>query len=138
MKKVNEKVDLSKKVLAVNIDSPVFQPVIDSLNEQIIEVIKKVYNGEFESGDIALKIKLSTPTEYKQFPAENDIGEPTVEEYKYKALQFNHSITTTLKKVDKENGRYWGEKELKKDDFGNFIEAPIEDPQLSMFDKANC
>ncbi|MBV4446646.1 hypothetical protein KM799_08525 [Clostridium tyrobutyricum] len=137
MKKINEKVNFSKQVLGVNIDSPIFQDMINDLNKQIVNVVKQVYDEKFESGDIALKLTLSVPTLTKRFPAENDMGEPTVEKYEYKALQFDHKITTTLKKVDKEDGEYFGEKELKKDDLGNFIESPIEDPQLSMFDKVN-
>lgn len=135
MRKVSEREDLSRKVLEVDIDSPVFQSMLDKLNEQMIEVIKKVYNEEFESGDISLKLTLSVPLLTKRFPVENEIGEPIVKTYEYKALQFKHNITTTLKKVDKEDGSYYGEKELQKDDYGNFIEKPIEDPQLSMFEE---
>ena len=134
MKKIDERVDLSKKVLNVDLDSPVFRPMIDILNEQIIGVIKKVYNEEFESGDISLKVTLSVPIMTKRFPVENRFGEPVVQSYEYKALQFKHNITTTLKKVDKEDGSYYGDKELKEDDDGNFVETPIEDPQMSIFD----
>lgn len=74
MEKIDEKVDLSKKVLDVNIDSPVFRPVLKSVNEQIIEVIKKVHNEEFESGDMALKLTLKVPKDIKEFPAENEVG----------------------------------------------------------------
>ena len=135
MKEISENVDLSKEVLNVNIDSPVFKPILDNLNEKIIEVVKKVYNEEFESGDISLKLTLTVPIETKRFPVETLPGEhPTVKTYEYKALQFEHDITTTFKKVDKEKGKYWGDKELKEDD-GKFIKVPIEDPQVSMFDK---
>lgn len=124
---------MSRKVLDVSIDSPVFQPMLKNLDKKIIEVIKQVYSGDFESGDIALKLKLETPMTAKNFPYEGDNGEPKVKEYEYKALQFEHKISTTLKRVDKDGGRYYGEKELKEED-GHFIEVPVEEPQISIFD----
>lgn len=134
MKEISENVDLSREVLNVDIDSPVFKPMLDNLNGKIIETVKKVYNEEFESGDISLKITLTVPTETKKFPVETLPGEhPTVKTYQYKVLQFKHNITSTLKKVDKDEGNYWGDKELKEDD-GKLIEVPVEDPQIGMFD----
>jgi hypothetical protein len=133
MRKLYEKEDLSRKVLEVNIDSPVFQPILDKFNEQIIEVIRQVYNEEFESGDVTLKLTLSVPKLTKRFPVDEGFNNPKYESYEYKALRFKHNVTTTLKKVDKDDGSYYGEKELEKDDEGNFIEKPIEDPQLNMF-----
>lgn len=136
MRKVDEREDLSRKVLEVDISSPIFEKVLKQFNYQIIEVIKKVYNKEFESGDITLKLTLEVPSRFKEFPVQDVISEqPTVKVYEYKALSFNHSINTTLKKVDKISGSYYGEKELEKDDEGNFIEKPIEDPQLNMFEE---
>lgn len=133
MEKVKENIDLSRKVLDVSIDSPVFQPMLENLNEKIIEVIKQVYSEDFESGDITLKLTLKTPETVKEFPSENEDGEPTTKLYQYKALQFEHKISTTLKRVDKDEGRYYGEKELKEED-GHFIEISVEEPQISIFD----
>lgn len=126
--------DLSKKVLGVDINSPIFEYVLSELNEQLVEVIKKVYDGEFESGDISLKFTLSVPSYIKEFPAVNEVGEDVVKEYKYKALHFKHDITTTLKKVGKTKGEYYGEKELKQNDDGEFVEVPLKDPQIGIFD----
>jgi len=137
MIKIGEREDLSKAILNVDLNSPIFDSMREELNEQIKNVLAKAYNGEFASGDISLKLTLSIPIKYKDFPVESNIpGEPPViKSYKYKALQFKHNITTTLKKVDKIDGEYRSNKELKKDDDGKFIEVPIEDPQVSMFDK---
>lgn len=110
--------------------------MLDDMDKQIIKVVKKVYDEEFESGDISLKITVKVPKRIKEFPSENEDGEPTTQLYEYKALDFDHNITTTLKKVDKTTGHYYGNKELKIDDEGNFVEKPIKDPQISIFDKA--
>ncbi|WP_085829376.1 hypothetical protein [Clostridium massiliodielmoense] len=134
MQEIRERKDLSKQVLAVDITSPIFQSMVDTLNEKIIDVIKNVYNEEFESGDISLKITLSVPETIKEVPTDNGLGELVVKSYKYKALQFKHNITSTLKKVDKDEDYYYGEKELKEDDEGNFIEQPIRNPQMCIDD----
>ncbi|APQ72855.1 hypothetical protein RSJ22_12235 [Clostridium botulinum] len=134
MQEIKEIKDLSKQVLAVDIESPIFKNMMDTLNGKIIEVIKNVYNEEFESGDIALKMTLSVPKTIKEIPAQNEFGDPIVKTIKYKALQFKHNITSTLKKVDKDEDYYYGDKELKKDEEGNFIEEPIQNPQVTMFD----
>lgn len=138
MIQISEKEDLSRAVLGVDLNSPIFESMRVELNEQIKKVLLKAYNGEFASGDISLKVTLSVPTQFKDFPVENKIpGEPpTMKSYKYKALQFKSNITTTLKKVDKIDDSYCGEKELKKDEDGEFIEVPIENPQVSMFDRS--
>jgi hypothetical protein len=134
MQELSEKVDLSKKVLGVDINSPIFQSMLNKLNYQIVEVIKKVYDKEFESGDISLKITLKVPTCIEEFPAVNEFNEPVTKEYKYRSLYFKNDITTTLKKVDKTSGEYKSIKELKEDN-GEFIEVPIENPQVSLFDR---
>lgn len=135
MQELSEKVDLSKRVLGVDINSPIFANVLGELNAQIVEVIKKVYDGEFASGDISLKFTLSIPSYIKEFPAVNEVGEDIVKEYKYKALHFKHDITTTLKKVGKTKGEYYGEKELKQNDDGEFVEVPVTNPQIGLFDE---
>ncbi|WP_234121162.1 hypothetical protein [Clostridium hydrogenum] len=136
MRQISEREDLSRAVLNVDLNSPIFKPMLEELNVAMIEVLKKAYNGEFESGDISLKITLAVPTVTKKFPVEgSELGEhPVVKTYEYKALNFKHNITKTLKKVDKVDGEYFGEKELKKDDTGDFVEVPIENPQISIFD----
>ncbi|URZ06456.1 hypothetical protein [Clostridium felsineum] len=135
MVQIGEKEDLSRAVLNVDLNSPIFKTMIRKLNDQIKKVLIKVYNEEFESGDISLKLTLTVPTQYKDFPVESNIpGEPpTMKTYEYKALQFKSNITTTLKKTNKIDNEYRSEKELKNND-GEFVEVPIEDPQISLFD----
>lgn len=137
MTQIGEKTDLSRAVLNVDLDSPLFENMRGELDEQIKKVLLKAYNKEFASGDISLKLTLAVPTSYKDFPVESKIpGEPPVmKSYKYKSLQFKYNITTTLKKVDKFDDEYCGNKELKKDDSGEFVEVPVKDPQMSMFDE---
>ncbi|NRU35906.1 hypothetical protein [Clostridium beijerinckii] len=74
MGKTSELVDLSKRVLSIDIDSPVFNAMLTDLNEEIQRVIKSVYNGEFASGEISLKLDLKIRDAYKEIPATDDYG----------------------------------------------------------------
>ena len=58
MIKIDEKVDLSRKALEIDIESPIFNSMLHDLNLEIKRVIEKVYNEEFENGEISLKLKL--------------------------------------------------------------------------------
>ncbi|ERI94206.1 hypothetical protein HMPREF1982_01218 [Clostridiales bacterium oral taxon 876 str. F0540] len=61
MYKIGEKVDLSKKVLEIDIESEVFNCLKQDLNKEIQRCIKKVYNQEFESGEISVKLAIKIP-----------------------------------------------------------------------------
>jgi hypothetical protein len=52
MIKISEKIDLSRKVLDIEVDSPVFEEMLVGLNQEIKRVVKSIYDGEFASGEI--------------------------------------------------------------------------------------
>ncbi|MBU5439469.1 hypothetical protein KQI42_15750 [Tissierella sp. MSJ-40] len=133
MIKIDEKVDLSRKALEIDIESPIFNSMIHDLNLEIKRAIEKVYDKEFEVGEISLKLKLSIKDDYKEYPKENEFGELINETYKYRKPYFEHQVSTTLKKQYKQEGVYTEEKEVKFED-GQYIVAPIMDPQISLFD----
>ncbi|WML35367.1 hypothetical protein [Clostridium sp. OS1-26] len=133
MFKVNEKVDLSKKVLDINIDSQIFDDMRNDLNKEILRCIKKVYDKDFASGEISLKLNIEIPNAYKNFSKENHLGELVTETYTYRTPKFKHSVTTTLKKQFKQEGTYFEEREVQFED-GKFVAAPvkIKDEQMSI------
>lgn len=135
MQQISEKTDLSKMTLSVDVNSPIFGEMLSLLDSHIKRVIKKSYDGEFAGGDINIKLSLGVVNKYKTFLVEEN-GQPTQKEYMYKALDFKDTITTTLKKVDKDEYSYLGDKEIKQDDSGEFVEVPIKNPQISMFDES--
>lgn len=134
MLKIDEKVDMSKKVLEIDIESPIFNSMLHDLNLEIKRVIEKVYDEEFEGGEISLKLKLNIKDEFKEYPRENEFGEVINETYKYRKPYFEHAVATTLKKQYKQEGLYSEEKEVKYID-GEYIVVPLREPQLNMFDK---
>lgn len=133
MIKIDEKVDLSRKVLEIDIESPIFNAMLHDLNLEIKRAIEKVYDEEFEAGEISLKLKLNINDDYKEYPKENEFGELVNELYRYKKPYFEHTISTTFKKQYKQDGVYTEEKEVKCID-GEYVVVPLVEPQLNMFD----
>lgn len=133
MEKVSEKVDLSKKVLEIDIESPVFKCMLHDLNKEIKRVIEKVYDEEFEAGEITVKLALMIPNGYKEYPRVDEFGDASFETYKYRRPHFEHKVSTTLKKQYKQEGIYSEEKEVRFKD-GHYVVVPIIEPQMSIFD----
>jgi len=134
MIKIDEKINLSRRTLEIDIESPIFKNMLTDLNIEIKRVIQKVYDEEFENGEISLKLKLNIGSDYKEYPKENEFGEMINEMYRYKKPHFEHAISTTFKKQYKQDGLYSEEKEVKCID-GDYIVVPLMEPQLSIFDK---
>jgi basic membrane lipoprotein Med (substrate-binding protein (PBP1-ABC) superfamily) len=140
MKKISEILDLSKRVLDIDIESPVFDAMLSDLDEEIQRVIKSVYNGEFASGEISLKLDLKIREAFKEIPKEDVNGDVVNELYKYKKPTFEHKITSTLKKQYNQKGCYDENKEVVWDEIEEkFVVQPLMDPQLRFYeiDSAN-
>lgn len=136
MRKVDEKVDLSKKVLDIQIDSPIFEQMLNELNAEIGRSIKKVYDNDFVGGDVTLKISLEVPESYKNFPCTDPVtGELINRTYMYRQLRFKYKVTNVLKKQFVQEGEFMEERELKEQADGSFVAVPLDNPQLSMLDE---
>ena len=133
MIRVSENVDLSKQVLTIDIDSPVFASMLGDLNGEIQRVIKKVFNEEFESGEINLKLNIEIPESYKSYARTNDDGELVNDTYKYKKPDFQHKVTSTLKKKYEQKGSFTGEREVIFLD-GEFLARPLMQEQMMLED----
>ncbi len=133
MKKVSEMVDLSKKVLDINIESPVFNSMLNDLNKEIQRGIAEVYHEDFETVEITLKLTLNIENGIKEIPGTNEFGEMVNEIYRYKKPHFKHVVTTTLKQQFKQEGVYTEEKEVQCID-GEYRVVPIYDPQVRIED----
>ncbi len=137
MNKISEKLDLSRKILDIDVESPIFDEMRGVLDKQIQKVIQLVYDGNFQSGEISLKLNLELPTHYKTIPeVDSETGEMVEREYKYKRPVFEHKLTTTLKKQFKDEGSYSNERDVQLID-GHFIAVPFKKNQISLFDNLN-
>lgn len=104
-----------------NFNSEVFSEARYSIDRQIINVIEQLESGVFNKG----KITLSLDIQLLPSKADTLLKQPMIE---YKA---NH----TLKHESKRKGLSVSNSVVKKDDeSGNYIEIPIEDPQLSLLE----
>lgn len=135
MLKIDEKVDLSREVLDIDIESPIFEEMLDNLNSQIKACIKKVFDNEFVGAEISLKMNIQIPNDYKEFPSEDPVtGKMKIKTYKYRRLTLAHKATSTLKKQFVQDGTFDEERELKQNSDGSFGAFPIENPQISFED----
>lgn len=135
MLKIDEKVDLSREVLDIDIDSPIFKEMLENLNGQIKACIKKVFDKEFVGAEINLKIAIQIPEGYKDFPSEDPLtGKMKIKTYKYRRLTLSHKAISTLKKQFVQDGTFDEERELKENTDGSFGAFPIENPQISFKD----
>lgn len=128
MQKINEILDLSEKVLDIEIDSPVFEKMLDDLNKEIQRVIQSVYDGEFASGEISVKLNLEIIEAFEEIPTVDEFGNMINELYKYKKPKFEHKITSTLKKQSKREGCYSDKKEVVWDG-EKYVVKPLVNPQ---------
>lgn len=134
MQKINEILDLSEKVLDIEIDSPVFEKMLDDLNKEIQRIVKSVYDGKFASGEISVKLNLEITEAFIEIPKVDEFRNMVNEQYKYKRPNFEHKITSTLKKQYKQEGCYSENKEVVWDG-EKYIVKPLINPQIG-FDNA--
>jgi len=138
MRKISEMVDLSKRVLDIDIESPVFNGLLNDLDKEIQRVVQSVYNGDFASGEISLKLELKIRDAYKEIPSEDINGNVINEKYEYKKPNFEHKITSTLKKQYNQKGCYDENKEVVWDDINKkYIVQPLMDPQIKFYEFEN-
>lgn len=134
MQRIEEKVDLSKKVLEINLESIIFNAMKQDLDEEIQRCVKKVYDEEFEAGEISLKLNIEIPNAYETFSkTDDDAGEVMTETFKYRKPLFEHKITTTLKKQFKQDGTYTEARDVRYED-GKFVAVPVKQAQMDMFE----
>lgn len=106
-----------------NLQDEKFQEMQTALNVSLIDVAKKIAMGEFEQGDITLKIKLGTVYEYK-------------DNTPYKMPAFNYKVATTLqKKSSLDGGDSYRGMEFAIDDSGFVVLEKVQSAQMDMLDE---
>lgn len=104
-----------------NLQDPKFEEMQISFDASIIHVAKKIAAGEFEQGEITLKLKIGTVYEHK-------------EETVYKMPAFNYKIGTNLqKKSSLDGGDAYKDMEFKLDD-GVVVLERVKSNQMDMFE----
>ena len=131
MEKIKEALDLSKKVLDIDVNSEVFTAAIEDLNVEIQRVIKNVYEGKFQGGEVNLKLNLKIVNATEAYANTDEEGNVIQEIYKYKRPDFSHTVTSSPKKVNKQEGSYSPKREISYDEEEDkFIAKPLFNPQV--------
>ena len=113
---------LEETMRIFNLQDEKFEDMQMSLNASIIHVAKKIAAGEFEQGEITLKLKIGTVYEHK-------------EETAYKMPAFNYKIGTNLqKKSSLDGGDAYQGMEFKLDDEVVVLER-VKTNQMDMFEE---
>jgi hypothetical protein len=133
MYKIDEKIDFTKKVFAISIESEIFKGMLKDIDCEIQRCINHVYDEKFEAGEITLKLSIELPEAYENFPAIDENGEATVQTFKYRKPVFEHKVTTTLKKQYKRDGGYSDKRDIQFKD-GRFVAIPIKEAQINLSD----
>lgn len=104
-----------------SLKDPKFEEMQISFDASIIHVAKKIAAGEFEQGEITLKLKIGTVYEQK-------------DEKAYKMPAFNYKIGTNLqKKSNIDGGDAYQGMEFKLDD-GVVVLERVKSNQMDMFE----
>ncbi|MEY8416698.1 hypothetical protein AAK964_10385 [Tissierella praeacuta] len=122
-----------ENILKIDINSPIFNEMLTNLDKEIKRVIEKIYDEEFGSGEISLKLALSLPEDHKEYPKKDDLGFNESQVYYYRKPYFKHSISTSLKKQYKKQGEYIEDREVQLVD-GQYLLIPVKEPQMSLLD----
>ena len=111
-----------RKPQEINLQSDAFEGMRNNLDLAIHEVISKIFNEEFESGDIALKLTIEIPKVATMIPTANPVtGEIEAKPYDFLRPSFKFAVTTTLQQKYKSEGLYAPDKELVADDDEYYI-----------------
>lgn len=105
-----------------NLKDEKFEEMQTALNSAIVQVGEKIAKGEFEQGDVSLKLKIATVLDQK-------------EETVYKMPAFTYKIGTNLqKKSSMDGGDAYRDMELKV--YGDMvILEKVQSNQIDMFDE---
>ena len=116
----------------INVNSPLFKEALNILDNEIKRIIEKVYNDEFKSGEVTLKLNIGLVEDSKEFPVQDELGFNDNKVVYFNRPVIEHNVSSTLKKQYREKGSISLASEIKKTDEGSFVLVPVEDPQLNM------
>lgn len=126
--------DLSREVLQIDIESPIFSEMLSNVDTEIQRVISKVFNKEFEGGEITLKISIELQQGREKIQRQAEDGELYEDEFLYRKPYIKHNVSTTLKKKFKKEGLYTSDRDVEFNG-DKYIAIPIQKAQMSFFEE---
>lgn len=118
----------------IRFDSEVFEETRTLIDVALDHILAKVFKGEFESGDLNMKISLSIIDDLTVLPGEDPLTGDTIETYyEYRRPVIESAVSTTMKKVAKGKATYSPVAEIKEQD-GAFIIQELPKTQICIDD----
>jgi hypothetical protein len=116
----------------IDIRSPVFQELLDNVDEKLEMLLEQLETGEFYGGDISIKISVESQDDVKHYDKITDEGKQYKEALKYKRPVIEHKTKLVLKKQSESKGSYaQNNMEMVKVD-GVWILRELPDQQMKM------
>ena len=122
-----------ENTFVLDVNSPAMESAVKSLDMMLKRCLNQLMEGNFEGGEITLKLDVNVEPSVEWFPTvDKYTGENTSTPYEYRKPSFKHKATMQLKQKDECSGAYTGKVEIKEID-GDFVVFPIEDRQTRLF-----
>ena len=122
-----------ENTFVLDVNSPAMESAVKSLDMMLKRCLNQLMEGNFEGGEITLKLDVNVEPSVEWFPTvDKHTGENTSTPYEYRKPSIKHKATMQLKQKDECSGAYTGKVEIKEID-GDFVVFPIEDRQTSLF-----
>jgi hypothetical protein len=125
------------ETLKIELNSPIFRMMVSTFNMHLVNVLAELNAGNFEEGDINLKLTIDLQKCLEEVQAPNEIGSESKRDFWYKKPVFSHEITSTFKRRNKDKGAYNEQRALQINSEGEFVAVPIKTAQLTMDDYFN-
>ncbi len=122
-----------ENTFVLDVNSPAMESAVKSLDMMLKRCLNQLMEGNFEGGEITLKLDVNVEPSVEWFPTvDKYTGENTSTPYEYRKPSIKHKATMQLKQKDECSGAYTGKVEIKEID-GDFVVFPIEDRQTRLF-----
>ena len=122
-----------ENTFVLDVNSPAMESAVKSLDMMLKRCLNQLMEGNFEGGEITLKLDVNVEPSVEWFPTvDKYTGENTSTPYEYRKPSIKHKATMQLKQKDECSGAYTGKVEIKEID-GDFVVFPIEERQTSLF-----
>ena len=122
-----------ENTFVLDVNSPAMESAVKSLDMMLKRCLNQLKEGNFEGGEITLKLDVNVEPSVEWFPTvDKYTGENTSTPYEYRKPSIKHKATMQLKQKDECSGAYTGKVEIKEID-GDFVVFPIEDRQTRLF-----
>lgn len=97
---------MSKSEYQINSKSEILEGMHNDLNKSLSKVVREIYDENFTSGEISIKLKLNMADRFVEVIKQDSDGDRTIDNEPYRTLVIKHSVSHKLEDKDKLEGLY--------------------------------